>query len=176
MRIGPATWTDLSATRVAGLLVMDMIAHNRDDARDIFQISPGRSAASLRLAEHAHIANMSWNAGTLEWNQSAERHGKGRGKRSSDGVIPATAEHPHLHGEVRTADDPQSSLYNTDGQIFSDLGIPAVLFMENYDINRPGYHDSQDTLKNIDLDYGSAVAAIAIETIARLATLAGTRD
>jgi hypothetical protein len=162
---------DLSATRVAGLLVMDMIAHNREDAQDIFQISPGRGPASLRLAGHAHTANMSWNAGTLEWNRSAERQGRGRGKRSNDGTIPGIAPHPHLHGEVRTVDDPLSSLYNTDGQIFSDLGIPALLFMENYDINRAGYHDSHDTLENIDLDYGSAVAAIAIETIARLGAL-----
>jgi hypothetical protein len=42
--------------------------------------------------------------------------------------------------------------------------------MEDYDINRQGYHDTHDTMENIDLDYGAAVAAIAIETIARLAT------
>jgi len=60
--------------------------------------------------------------------------------------------------------------YNTDGQIFSDVGIPVVLFMENYDINRKGYHDSHDTMANIDLDYGSAVVAIAIEAVARTAT------
>jgi hypothetical protein len=42
--------------------------------------------------------------------------------------------------------------------------------MENYDINRTGYHDTHDTMENIDLDYGSAVAAIAIETFARIAT------
>ena len=42
--------------------------------------------------------------------------------------------------------------------------------MENYDINRQGYHDSHDTMENIDLDYGSAVAAIAIESVARAAT------
>jgi hypothetical protein len=41
--------------------------------------------------------------------------------------------------------------------------------MENYDINRTGYHDSEDTMANIDLDYGAAVAAIAIETVARTA-------
>lgn len=171
LRTDGSTPVDLSATRVAGLLVMDMIAHNRDDAQDIFQVSPGRSSASLRLAQHAHTANMCWNAARLEWNKSAERSDKGRGRRSNDGTIPAVAEHPHLHGEVRTVDDPQSSLYNTDGQIFSDLGVPTLLFMENYDINRTGYHDSHDTLENIDLDYGSAVAAIAVETIARLATL-----
>jgi hypothetical protein len=64
----------------------------------------------------------------------------------------------------------RSSLFNTDGQIFSDVGIPVVLFMENYDINRAGYHDTLDTMANIDLDYGAAVAAIAIESVARAAT------
>ena len=41
--------------------------------------------------------------------------------------------------------------------------------MENYDINRTGYHDTDDTMKNIDLDYASAVAAIAIESLAAVA-------
>ena len=116
---------------------------------------------------------MLWNAGTHEWNQLPERRGKERGRRSADGMtMPAIALHPSLQGEVRTADNPHSSLYNTDGQIFSDAGVPTILVMENYDINRAGYHDSHDTLENIDLDYGSAVAAIAIETIARAATRA----
>jgi len=44
------------------------------------------------------------------------------------------------------------------------------VFIENYDINRKGYHDTHDTLENIDLDYGAAVAAIAIESVARAAT------
>jgi hypothetical protein len=43
--------------------------------------------------------------------------------------------------------------------------------MENYDIDRHGYHDSHDTMENIDLDYGSALAAIAIETVARAASV-----
>ena len=54
--------------------------------------------------------------------------------------------------------------------MFSDAGVPVVLFMENYDINRTGYHDKHDTMANIDLDYGSAVAAIVIESVARAAT------
>jgi hypothetical protein len=32
------------------------------------------------------------------------------------------------------------------------------------------HRDSLDTMANIDLDYGSAVAAIAIEAVARAAT------
>ena len=80
------------------------------------------------------------------------------------------AAHPLLYGEVRPPADPRSSLFNTDGQVFSDAGIPVVLFMENYDINRVGYHDQHDTMENIDLDYGAAVAAITIEAVARAAT------
>jgi hypothetical protein len=81
------------------------------------------------------------------------------------------ARHLAPQGEVRLHDNPRSTLFNTDGQIFSDAGIPAVMFMENYDINRTGYHDSQDTMANIDLDYGAAVASIAIESVARAAVL-----
>jgi hypothetical protein len=42
--------------------------------------------------------------------------------------------------------------------------------MENYDINRTGYHDTHDNMANIDLDYGAAVVAIAIESVYRAAT------
>ena len=68
---------------------------------------------------------------------------------------------------MRPAHDPRSTFYNADGQEFSDAGVPAVLLMEDYDIDRAGYHDSQDTVALIDLDYGSALAAIAIEATAR---------
>ncbi|HQT91624.1 MAG TPA: M28 family peptidase, partial [Candidatus Kryptobacter bacterium] len=173
LRVDEAQSIDLSQVRLVGVFVMDMIAHNRDNARDIFQISPGKSRESLRIAYQAHLANMIWNKKTREWNPNPERSGYGRGKRSKDGVtVPEIARHPELDGEVRTQDDPQSSLYNTDGQIFSDIGAPVVLFMENYDINRTGYHDTKDTMENIDLDYGAALSAIAIETVARVAALA----
>ena len=41
--------------------------------------------------------------------------------------------------------------------------------MENCDIDRAGYHDTHDTMANIDLDYGAAVCAITIEAMARAA-------
>jgi len=164
-------WIDLSRVQVVGALIMDMIAHNRDNAQDIFQISPGRSKGSIRLAFQAHLAALAWNAGTADWNESPERKGRGRGKRSADGkTIPEIARHPILDGEVRTTDDPMSSLYNTDVVIFDAIGAPTILIMENYDIDRTGYHDTHDTMENIDLDYGAALAAISIETIARVAT------
>jgi hypothetical protein len=168
IRLSDGEIKDLSDVRIVGIYVADMIGHNRDTDRDVFQICPGRGRASLQLAWRAHEANVLWNMGAAEWNRSPERRGKGRGNRSADGVeMPTVAEHLRLQGQVRLQEDPHSTLFNTDGQIFSDSGIPVVLFMEDYDINRKGYHDTQDTLKNIDLDYGAAIAAIAIEAVAR---------
>lgn len=162
---------DISDVTIQGLYVLDMVAHNNDREGDVFQIAPGVGRQSLWLAEQAHLANEMWNAGTMTWNRRKDRRGLGRGQRSKKpSDVPATAAHPALNGEIRLSDDPRSTLYNTDGQIFSDAGIPCVLFMENYDINRMGYHDTQDTMENIDLDYGSALAAIAIESVARAAT------
>ena len=166
------TALDLSGVRIDGVYVLDMIAHNRDRDRDVFQISPGLSKQSFWLAYQAHLANMIWNAHAVKWNRKPARHRRTAGRRSNEGItIPEIARHPQLHGEVRIPRDMRSSLFNTDGQIFSDAGIPVVLFMENYDINRVGYHDTQDNMSNIDLDYGAAVAAIAIESVARAATI-----
>src|SRR5262249_39059863 len=154
MRLPDGNWRDLSKMRVQGVYVLDMVAHNNDRERDIFQTSPGSSPQSMWLALQAHLANEAWNASAAHWNHRPVRRERGRGKRSPDGSkVPDIAEHLILHGEVRPPYDPRSTLYNTDGQIFSDAGVPVVLFMENYDINRTGYHDTHDTMDNIDLDY-----------------------
>ena len=172
LKTGDKTSVNLSETEIVGVYVMDMIGHNRDSDQDIFQISPGKSAESLYLAYQAHLANMIWNECTHKWNKQPGRLNSGRGKRIKESQeIPDIARHLALKGEVRTQYNPHSSIFNTDGQIFSDTGVPVVLFMENYDINRTGYHDTKDTLENIDLDYGAAFAAIAIETVVRIATL-----
>jgi len=172
LKIDNRTSINLSDTEIVGVYIMDMIGHNRDNEQDIFQISPGKSAFSLHLAWQAHLANMIWNASTHNWNRQPDRSNKSRGKRISGlQEIPETAKYLTVKGEVRTQYNPHSSIFNTDGQIFSDAGVPVVLFMENYDINRSGYHDTKDTLENIDLDYGAAFAAIAIETAARIACL-----
>jgi hypothetical protein len=170
MRMADGRWRDLSKVRVQGVYVMDMVAHNNDKEPDVFQISPGTGRRSLWLAEQAHLANEAWNATCERLNQRAGRRGLGRGQRSRDGShIPPPAAHLPLRGEVRLPINPRSTLYNTDGQVFSDAGVPVVLFMENYDINREGYHDTHDTMANIDLDYGAALTGIAIESVARAA-------
>lgn len=162
---------DVSGVTCKGVYVLDMVAHNNDRDRDIFQIAPGEGAGSARLALEAHLANERWNRLVEEWNQDASRKGKGRAVRMKDGAQPPPAfAHLAVSGEVRTEWEPRSALYNTDGQIFSDMGIPVVLFMENYDISRKGYHDTHDTMENIDLDFAAAVTSIAIESVAVLAT------
>lgn len=161
---------DLSKTTVRGVYVSDMIAHNHDHERDIFQISPGNDPASMWLAYQAHLANEIWNESVPYWNKRQKRDGLERSRRSPHGAaIPEAAPFLQLSGHVRVTSDPRSTLFNTDGQIFSDAGVPCVLFMENYDINRTGYHDTHDTMENIDLDYGAAVCAITIEAVARAA-------
>ena len=166
----PAAGATSPARASPGVYVLDMVAHNNDHDRDVFQICPGGGRQSMWLAQQAHAANQVWNASAPQWNRRSGR--RGRGRRSGDGQTlarhgPRTRS---CHGEVRPPYNPRSTLYNTDGQIFSDAGVPVVLFMENYDINRQGYHDTHDTMANIDLDYGAAVAAIAIESVARAAT------
>jgi Peptidase family M28 len=166
---------DVSGVRVVGAFVLDMIGHNTDRDRDVFQIAPGEGAASARLARRAHLANLRWNRIAGRLNQEPDRKHAGRSQRMKGPPPqepPPVFAHLPLHGEVRVEWEPRSALFNTDGQIFSDLGIPVVLFMENYDISRKGYHDTHDTLENIDLDYCAALTAIAIETVADTACAA----
>jgi peptidase M28-like protein len=158
---------DVSHVRIVGAFILDMIGHNTERDRDVFQIAPGEGAGSARLALRAHRANERWNRAAAAWNRAPDRHGRGRAQRMPDGSRPPPPfAHLALTGEVRLEWEPRSTLYNTDGQIFSDVGIPVVLFMENYDISRTGYHDTHDTMANIDLDYVAALTAIAIEAVA----------
>jgi len=170
LRLPGGKTKDLSRTTVRGLFVSDMIAHNHDHEPDIFQISPGNDPGSMWLAYQAHLANEIWNESVAYWNKHQKRGNLSRARRSPYGAaIPEEAPFLRLAGHVRVPSDPRSTLFNTDAQIFSDAGVPCVLFMENYDINRTGYHDMHDTMANIDLDYGAAFAAITIEAVARAA-------
>jgi hypothetical protein len=168
-RAEDGTVRDVSSVRVSGAFVLDMVGHNAERDRDVFQIAPGEGSGSARLARRAHRANLRWNRFAQLANQAPNRARAGRAQRVK-GVPPYLPPPPFAHlalrGEVRVEWEPRSALFNTDGQIFSDLGIPVVLFMENYDISRKGYHDTHDTLENIDLDYCAALTAIAIETVA----------
>ena len=161
---------EVGHVEVVGAFVLDMIGHNTERERDVFMIAPGEGVGSARLARRAHHANVRWNQLAAAWNAAPDRAGLGRATRVPDGARPSAPPPPFAHlslrGEIRVEWEPRSALFNTDGQIFSDVGIPCVLFMENYDISRKGYHDTHDTMANIDLDYCAALTAIAIETVA----------
>jgi hypothetical protein len=66
----------------------------------------------------------------------------------------------------------ESWLYNTDGIIFDGNGFPVILINEHLNrfanIDRPFYHQSTDVVQSLDIDYGVAVAKVAIETVYRL--------
>src|SRR6516225_11566096 len=74
---------DLSKVHIQGVYVLDMVAHNNDHDRDVFQIAPGVGRESMWLAYQAHIANDTWNRLTHEWNQQPPRKGCERGRRSA---------------------------------------------------------------------------------------------
>ena len=146
-----------------------MIALNARPGHDVFRFLRAGLRESLWLAYQAHLAAEAWNASVSQWNRRPSRRRARRGRRSQTSRVPTVARHLALDGEVRPHYDPRSTLYNTDGQVFADAGVPVVLFMENYNIDRHGYHDSKDTLAEIDLDYGAALAAITVEAVARAA-------
>ena len=69
-------------------------------------------------------ANQAWNLSTAAWNKQPARRRAGPGKRSRDiQTMPPVARFLPLHGEVRPHYDPRSTLFNTDGQGFSDIGV-----------------------------------------------------
>ena len=160
MRLANGHAHSVRQTRVEGLFVLDMVAHENARRPGVFQISPGMGSAAMRLALETHLANEAWN------RRVSRRVGHPRACGDS---LPPLAPHRKMIGEVRPHDDPRSTLYNADSQIFSDAGIPTILLMEDYDIDRKGYHDSHDVMAGIDLPYGAALVAIAIEAVARAA-------
>src|SRR6185436_20687626 len=66
---------------IDAVFVLDMVAHNNDRARDVFQICPGWGRESMELARLARKANIAWNDSAGRWNESAGRTRRGvRGK------------------------------------------------------------------------------------------------
>ena len=81
----------LAGARRRRVYVLDMIGHNTDRDRDVFQIAPGEGAGSARLARRAHRANERWNRARAAVERAPDRHGTGRAKRMPDGRAAAAA-------------------------------------------------------------------------------------
>ncbi len=174
---GKKLFKEQGATKVVGGYILDMVGHNtgRDkkaNAPSIFQITPGRGPRSEKLAQEAWAATQLWNQKLTaeKWNQIWNRKQPWKRIQYASNPKITLGQFVPFTGEIRPPWHPRSTLFNTDAQIWSDAGIPVVLFMEDYDINRQGYHDTLDDLDNIDLDYARGVASIAIESVARAAS------
>lgn len=127
---------------VGALLVLDMIGHNLKQQPE-FQLNPGgyfeSGAISMRIAQVAAL------------------------------ISPRVAK--TLRPLVHAPTDLRSYLYNTDGLIFAESGFPVVHVaevMNRYLLNRRGYHDTTDTVQNLDVPYAANITRVAISTAAVL--------
>lgn len=132
-------------TDIGALLLLDMVGNNPRN-RPEYQLNSGgyyeMGNISMRLAQVAAM------------------------------LTPRVAQ--TLRPLVYPPSDLRSYLYNTDGLIFAENGFPVVHFsevMNRYQISRSGYHDSLDTIKNLDVGYAAAIARVAIATAAALSQL-----
>ena len=167
MRLPGGRWRDLRRTRVEGVYVLDMVAHNCDRQPRHFPDVPRAGRQSLWLAEQAARPTP---PGTIRRRLESPL-GPPRPRtpqRPDGGDLARPALHPHLSGEVRRIDNPRSTLYNTDGQFSPTPACPwSSLWRTTTSIGRVSRQPRY--VANIDLDYGAAVAAIAVEAVARAA-------
>ncbi|MBI4868876.1 MAG: M20/M25/M40 family metallo-hydrolase [Candidatus Wallbacteria bacterium] len=128
--------------RLDAFVVLDMIGWNPKRGAGTFQLNEGEIPESGRLSGTALAARDAL-------------------ARTTGLALPTPL--------VRPRHDPRSYLYNTDGVIFSDLGVPTLLFNESINrlegLGRRGYHDAYDTPANIDFAYASAIARVALATV-----------
>jgi len=81
---------DLSGVRVRGVCLSDMIAHNHERNKSVFQTAPGQGSASARLARVALEATLAWiaraRANKRAAGVAAEReHAKSNADERADG-------------------------------------------------------------------------------------------
>lgn len=126
---------------IKGIVLLDMIGWRKENDR-IFQVNPGDLDESLRIAQIA---------------------------------IKASSYITKFKPVLRKRFDRKSYLYNTDGLIFQDAGFPVILFNEHINaienLDRAGYHDTTDTSLNLDFNYATDIARVAIETTAILSDM-----
>jgi len=130
---------------VSAIVLLDMIAWRANPSDGVFQINAGNSHASRQLARLAMDV-------------------------SSYVVATGPA---GMNAAYRSRFDLRSYLFQTDGIIFSDVGVPVILINEHINrldnFGRPHYHQTTDQTWTLDIPYGATVARVAIETVAQAA-------
>ncbi len=124
---------------ITGLVLMDLIGW-RAGKDDIFQVNPGDSSASMRIAAEAFDAA---RALKIKFRPKLRPRFDSRSYLyNTDGLLFSDTGYP-----VILLNEHMNRLEN---------------------LNRVGYHHTTDTSRKIDWEYASSVARTAIETVARL--------
>ncbi len=81
---------------------------------------------------------------------------------------------PDIQAVYQPRNAERNSVFQTDLQVFEYFGYPGILFNENMNYSEmsdsnPNYHQSTDVSANIDFDFASSIAKVAIETTLRAA-------
>jgi len=124
---------------ITGLVLMDLIGW-RAGADDVFQVNPGDSSASMRMAAEAFDAA---RALKIKFRPKLRPRFDSRSYLyNTDGLLFSDAGYP-----VVLLNEHMNRLEN---------------------LNRVGYHHTTDTSRKIDWEYAASIAKTAIETAARL--------
>jgi len=124
---------------ITGLVLMDLIGW-RAEKDDIFQVNPGDSAASMRMAAEAFDAA---RALRIKFRPKLRPRFDSRiYLYNTDGLLFSDTGYP-----VVLLNEHMNRLEN---------------------LNRVGYHHTTDTSRKIDWEYAASIAKTAIETAARL--------
>ncbi len=124
---------------ISGLVLMDLIGW-RAGADDVFQVNPGDSSASMRMAAEAFD---SARALRIKFRPKLRPRFDSRSYLyNTDGLLFSDTGYP-----VVLLNEHMNRLEN---------------------LNRVGYHHTTDTSRKIDWEYAASIAKTAIETVARL--------
>ena len=139
---------------------MDMIAHNNDREQDVFQIAPGTG----RAVDAAGRSRPTWRtrSGTPRrrvWNRRRDR----RGLRARPAQ--RRRQHDSRHGPAPAAcaarcgrrTIPAARSTTPTARSSPTPACPSCCSWRTTTSTGTGYHDTHDTMENIDLDYGAAV-------------------
>ena len=131
-------WLLATKQPVEGMVLLDMMGF-KAEGDDVFQLNPGDSEGSMKLAKIA---------------------------------LDASGTTTKLEPRVLDRYHDESYLYNTDGHILDNYGVPVLFINEHMNrkfVDRDSYHTTKDNPANINWSYATDLGKVAIETLARAA-------
>jgi len=97
-------------------------------------------------------ATRAWNAAAPAWNAKPSRRGCPRCRRSADpAIVPDVGRIPFCPERCACLQPPQHPVPTPTAKSSPTPASRSCSSWRTYDINRVGYHDTHDTMENIDL-------------------------